>query len=322
MVLHLGSGGTHSSAEAQRAIKREVRQLLDKKVRADWHFDWPPSRAESISSNGQLNSIHKTPFLTPEPTAWCERTCSTASPSASDLDSDPASDSPSARPYRFDSPDDIEARLAACRKSRKRKRQHALAEEMSWNPGLAHFVARRNAWSCARAVPEATPPTSPHQPAPQTDENADAMNVDTPSRAAIFISPSSPAFADLIPVPPPLFPPTHPLRSRIVPSAYSEIYTKTVLETRTMSVPINLADMTRVLVHGWKESGEWPPKESVAEAGIAVRRKGIIGLDGVLGGDTAFGGGVGAGRHLRKGVLAVGRVLRLSGTGSGSRDGG
>lgn len=39
-------------------------------------------------------------------------------------------------------------------------------------------------------------------------------------------------------------------------------------------MPINLSDVVGALVHGWKEKGEWPPREGAGEttASTAARR--------------------------------------------------
>src|SRR5438477_12076202 len=63
-----------------------------------------------------------------------------------------------------------------------------------------------------------------------------------------------------IPLPPPIIPVAHPLRGLIHPGTYSGIYSRVTIQGTTPAVPINLADMTRVLVQGWKDNGEWPPK--------------------------------------------------------------
>jgi len=93
--------------------------------------------------------------------------------------------------------------------------------------------------------------------------------------------------------------PNHPIRRRISPDLYPEIYNKIILSGRTPSVPINLLVFTRALVQGWKDDGEWPPKQQPVERSIG-RKKGSHGES-----------------SIKSGVKAVGRVLRITGSISG-----
>ncbi|KAF2834606.1 hypothetical protein M501DRAFT_1009059 [Patellaria atrata CBS 101060] len=117
----------------------------------------------------------------------------------------------------------------------------------------------------------------------------------------------------------------HAIAAQINPALYPEIYTKVVLSSRTPSVPINLADMTRALVQGWKDDGEWPPKPSIPEPVIAgkrgkLARRVVPGMRGEVG---EGGQGAVASRekhpHVKRGVESVKRAFRLSGSGSGER---
>ncbi|TDZ25363.1 hypothetical protein Cob_v001886 [Colletotrichum orbiculare MAFF 240422] len=78
----------------------------------------------------------------------------------------------------------------------------------------------------------------------------------------------------IIPVPPPLLPPANPMRASITPSVYMSLYEKVILHALTPSCPVNLGDMIRACVVGWKRDGEWPPKPSAVDPGVvAVRRR-------------------------------------------------
>lgn len=90
--------------------------------------------------------------------------------------------------------------------------------------------------------------------------------------------------------------------------SHSELYEKVVRDNRSPAIPINLAHMTNVIVQGWKDEGNWPPKIGMPEPSIAVRR-GSANADGV-------GGGVMV-RRVRKETGMVQRVLD-----GGSMDGG
>lgn len=73
----------------------------------------------------------------------------------------------------------------------------------------------------------------------------------------------------LIPVAPPLISPENPIRATINPSIYPSIYTKVVVQGMTPTVPVNLADLTKAMVQGWKADGQWPPKPAVTSIVLA-----------------------------------------------------
>ncbi|OJJ76566.1 hypothetical protein ASPBRDRAFT_116605 [Aspergillus brasiliensis CBS 101740] len=54
----------------------------------------------------------------------------------------------------------------------------------------------------------------------------------------------------------------NPIRASITPAMYPSIYSKVVIQGLTPTVPINLADVTKAMVQGWKSDGQWPPKPS------------------------------------------------------------
>jgi hypothetical protein len=114
----------------------------------------------------------------------------------------------------------------------------------------------------------------------------------------------------LIPLAPPLLPSTHPVRARITPASYPEIYSKIILQSRTPSVPINLRTLLAALVAGWKADDEWPPKPSAT----ALLEKSIGRKKATAPSRTPNRAQRrdGEGEGLRHGVkAAVGRVLRL-----------
>lgn len=227
--------------------------------------------------------------------------------------------------YKFEAPDSVGKQLSDRRIAKKRKRFVGLEQEMEWNDGLAHWMRRRDAWCCARTATQidmddqvatsgilqandsasvssssprsSTSSSSPKQPSstpgssPSTTPDLTAIRTTTTATTTqSLISP----FEVLVPIAPPLLP-NHPIRRKISPSMYPEIYTKIILQSRTPSVPINLQNLVHALVQGWKTDGEWPPKTAVPEKSIGRKR-------------GSHSGG------LREGVKAVGRVLRLTGT--------
>ncbi|KAF6832138.1 hypothetical protein CPLU01_06384 [Colletotrichum plurivorum] len=137
-------------------------------------------------------------------------------------------------------------------------------------------------------------------------------------------SPASVTFPveTIIPVPAPLLPPANPMRASITPSVYISLYEKVIVHTLTPSCPVNLSDMIRACVVGWKRDGEWPPKASAAEPGIvAVRRRkkaadsqntttrrmsfGFLSRGEKTGAQDEAGGGKGIRKSLQK-VLGLG----------------
>ncbi|KAL1908527.1 hypothetical protein Sste5344_005613 [Sporothrix stenoceras] len=87
------------------------------------------------------------------------------------------------------------------------------------------------------------------------------------------------AVETIIPVAPPLLPPGNPMRASITPAIYLSLYDKLVSSSLQPSCPINLSDMIRSCVSGWKRDNEWPPRTvemsapAVAAMSIALRKK-------------------------------------------------
>lgn len=240
---------------AVQAAKLEIRT----NVRQDW--TWPPSPSQS-----------STPLRITASTQWRQRDSDTSalpSPQNSQSSISPPD------PYKYESPDS----LPQPRVARQQKRRRMTQEERTWNEGLATYLDRRDAWVGARST------------ARQNSDTTLANNVtcisDTPATLTYPSSPSSSSSQSrsaspspsLLPLPPPILPPENPIRASITPAAYSSIYSKVVTQGLTPTVPVNLSDMVRVLVQGWKENGEWPPKgegqvEAKAKATGGIRKSG------------------------------------------------
>lgn len=97
----------------------------------------------------------------------------------------------------------------------------------------------------------------------------------------------------VVPVMEPFLPETNYVRSSITPAIYASLYSKVIVQGLTPTIPINLSDVTKALVAGWKADGQWPPKPNVPPPGsdVPARRKGketspskndTITADGVL----------------------------------------
>lgn len=169
-------------------------------------------------------------------TTWRERE-SDSSPAHSPTPPDPEHD-----PYRFENPDALIT--IAAQRSLKRKR--AVRDEATHNPGLGTFIHRRDLWTGAVVMPVSPPSSSDEAPDPPT----------------------------LVPVPPPLVPRSNAVRAAITPAAYPSIYSKIVVQGLAPTIPVNLGDVVRAMVEGWRREGEWPPKskEGVEEEEGRVRR--------------------------------------------------
>lgn len=90
-------------------------------------------------------------------------------------------------------------------------------------------------------------------------------------------SPYSVADESYIPIVPSILSETNPIRASITPSMYPSIYSKVIVQSLTPTVPINLADVTKAMVQGWKADGQWPPKPAntniVLQDDATVRKK-------------------------------------------------
>ncbi|KAG8627005.1 hypothetical protein KVT40_004488 [Elsinoe batatas] len=340
---------------------REARRMLASKVKNDWDYpalpEWrthtrhPLDPPESVLVVDEQSTDLDMPTsawedqnpasLNFEPLTWKERDYSSASSTeeASAADFADFDDDHSRRKHKstFDTPDSVGDVIALRKENKKRKRAEELEQEMSWNTGLAHFIARRDAWTCARQPSQIPPLPAAALAEPRAFHRRSRLSISsrgassrtsaesstrsiasshTPDLDAhASPSPSSPSktppppteplpatLTIMIPIPPPLLP-NHPIRAKIGTSAYSEIYSKIILQARTPTVPINLSHITKSLVRGWIEEGNWPPKQGVLEP-LAGRKR-----------DKRLLAGIGRNGerhpHLSKGVKVFGRVLGL-----------
>ncbi|KAJ1324999.1 DUF4050 domain-containing protein [Microdochium nivale] len=103
-----------------------------------------------------------------------------------------------------------------------------------------------------------------------TDSKADAAAVSSSGEDA-----SSLPVETLLPIPRPLLPAANPMRASITPASYPSIYDKIVVHSMTPACPINLDDVIKSCVVGWKRDGEWPPRalEAPTTTVVAVRQQ-------------------------------------------------
>lgn len=347
MTLHLGLSSSSRNAQQQQQIKDAKRELREN-VRNDW--DYPPLpayqlpvRRREVARKDDEDSVAGFRFHTPDnyradghmpglhfdPVEWREREYSSEESTVEDSPVTTSSSGSKKSIFRFEGPDSVGTQIEDRKNARKRQRQKAMDEEVTWNDGLAHWLARRDAWCGAHtqsqittaqneAKNETATSTSASDSAGTTPRTSTSSTSSTPvtvsspsttpelipeQHTVINTRPPAPPSEILVPVAPTILP-NHPIRKRITPEIYPEIYSKIILQSRTPSVPINLSVLVKALVQGWKDDGEWPPKQGPVEKSIG-RKKG--------------------GSHessLKSGVKAVGRVLRITGGESsvGSRE--
>lgn len=297
--------------ENNQSAARAAKRFLDDRIRNDWSYPEMPPHWEH-SDEEVRNAVD-----------FRERYYGESDSSDSDIEPTTGASKDTAHDaYKFNSPDAIGDAVDLTRETRRKRRRMRLEDEMAENEGLRIWVERRDAWTGASSVRKYGTHRSTHSkpsppPAvPQHDSGngaQDTMQLDPTPETNI----ETPSTSDLLPVAPRLLA-SNPIRASITPKAYPDIYAKIVSSSRTPSVPINLADMTKALVQGWKDTNEWPPKVGPVDP-LAGRKRGIAGVLG--GGRDGLGIGMGRGEggfihrhpHLEKGVGSVRKILHLNG---------
>jgi hypothetical protein len=216
------------TSSGRQLLWRETNREIRANLRDDWKWPFGGPTHNRIDDDTQ----------------WRERYASASSSHGSS----------SPNPYKYDDPDSISLQV----ESRKSDRSQDLLDELCWNEGLRTYIARRNDWTGGSNVSE-LPKTCGPQP-----ESADmhlaahtkrtGENVTNKERVSAI-----PALVEIVPLPRPILPPSHPLRANITPTTYLNIYNKAIKESITPRIPINLSDMTQIISAGWKANGEWPP---------------------------------------------------------------
>ena len=338
MTLHLGLPHSSSRTTQHTQQIRDAKRELKEKVREDW--DYPalpayqlPIRRRQVAREDEEVRIAGFRFHTPDhyststiedaglpglhfdPLEWREREYSSDESADSASPASAGSGGSKKGPFRFERPDSVGSQIQDRKAARKRKRQKAMDDEVTWNDGLAHWLARRDAWSGAHtstqiqllhskndergvsASPSASAGTTPRT-STSSKSSASARMSSTSTTPELVTEatliqtrPAAPPSEILVPLAPTILV-NHPIRRRITSDIYPEIYSKIIMQSRTPSVPINLATLSKALVQGWKDDGEWPPKPAALEKSIGRKK----------GGEST----------LRSGVKAVGRVLRIT----------
>ena len=258
-----------------RATQKEaVRRFLNDAVKTDWTWEWPRPEVEATPDDTHAEE--------PVDLEWRERdewlsnvSDSEAEPNTPASKTTPISPTALKSPFRFDSPDGVGDTILKTERDRKRRRKRRLREEMDWNSGLRCFVERRDAWTGARHV---TPAVAR---APSPPKRISLSSGDGGSSTAVEPEEPEDEWEDddtEIPIAPPLIPPENPMRASIKPDVYNTIYDKVVIQQLTPSCPMNLKDVTRSCVQGWKRDGEWPPKPGPESPKTKRRRMSVAAL--------------------------------------------
>lgn len=279
--------------ENNQSAARAAKRFLDDRVRTDWAYPQVPPPWEH--SDEEVRAAVE----------FRERYYGESDSSDSDMEPATGATKDAAHDaYKFDSPDAIAAAVDRTRETRRKRRRLLLEAEMAENPGLRIWVERRDAWTGASSVRKYGTRVLAQSPSPPALPAHDSSTADAPPPPDTF---------DTCPVAPRLLA-DNPIRQSIGARAYTDIYAKIVTSSRTPSVPINLADMTRALVQGWKDTNEWPPKMGPIDPLAGKKRS----IGGVLGGGRdglgrAEGGFIHRHPHLEKGVGSVKKILHLNG---------
>lgn len=289
--------------ESNQTAARAAKRFLQDRVRNDWAYpDGPPVWS---ASDEEVRDAH----------GFRERYYGESESS----DSDPGDE---ADAYKFDSPDSIGDAVAQTREARRRRRRDRLEQEMQHNEGLRIWVERRDLWTGARSVNKYGTRRHAYSSAPVVAGEASESKAEGEHPPAqpepLSLDDGTLETFDVVPVAPRLLN-DNPIRESITPKAYPDIYQKIVVSSRTPSVPINLADMTKALVQGWKDSDEWPPRTALLDP-LAGKKRSITGA--ALNGQ--HGGFINRHPHLEKGVDSVRRIFHLNGhaQGTGHAEGG
>ena len=212
---------------------------------------------------------------------------------------------------------------------RRRKRRKLIEEEMEWNEGMRLFTERRDVWTGGRRAKRKRDSSHnnrtyvAHSDSSNTlgsgatadgggGNNSEDQDLSSPppSDADNDVDDSDPV--ELVPIAPRMLA-DNPIRANILPATYPSIYSKVVLQGLSPSVPINLSDMTRALVQGWKDEGQWPPKPTTTTTTTTADQDVVMFRKKNANSSTST-----AGNRVRRSVGAMRKVFGFSGSGSAS----
>jgi hypothetical protein len=290
-LFHLAiSAASSSTMENNLTAARASRRFLEERLRNDWQYPDVPA-IWSASDEEVRDAVE-----------FRERYYGESE--SGDSDNEDEGDGP----YKFDNPDSIAVAVASTRDARRKRRRERMEREMKENEGLRIWVERRDTWTGATSVKKYG---TSRQRQPDRSTSAEGYSSEehapTPSGSESQSLHSAPQdTSDLVPVAPRLLD-ENPIRASITPKTYRDIYQKIVVSSRTPSVPINLADMTKALVQGWKDSDEWPPRAGAVDP-LAGKKRPSTGT--ASNGHQA--GFIHRHPHLEKSVDGMKKILHLN----------
>jgi hypothetical protein len=276
--------------EDNLSAARASRRYLEERLRNDWEY--PEVPAVWSASDEEVRDA----------AGFRERYYGESESGDSDQEDEGAG------PYRFDNPESIGDAVASTREARRRRRKERLEREMKDNEGLRIWVERRDVWTGAASVRKygTSRQRHAHRPSSAAGYSSEEHAV-TPTGSESHSIASAQDTSDLVPVAPRILP-DNPIRASITPKAYKDIFQKIVVSSRTPSVPINLADMTKALVQGWKDTDEWPPRVGAPDP-LAGKKRSVTGAAS----HGHEGGFIARHPHLGKSVDGMKRILHLNG---------
>lgn len=259
--------------------KEAVKRYLGERVKSNWTYEWPRPESDTL--------VEDPPILNAESLSeqkWKERDewQSDASASTDNLaipTTATSPDTPSARDstFRFETPDGIGDAIKQLQHEKKERRKRRLAEEIAINDGLKCFVARRDAWTGARKVSK--PKKGSFALPKPVQQRGSVSSGDGGSSTAIEAEDDEEWETETeIPIAPPLIPAENAMRASVSPAAYNVIYDKVVVQSITPACPLNLKDVVRSCVQGWKRDGQWPPKSMPEPAKRKSRKLSVASL--------------------------------------------
>ncbi|KAF4508316.1 hypothetical protein G6O67_004715 [Ophiocordyceps sinensis] len=144
-------------------------------------------------------------------------------------------------------------------------RRFFFRHSMSGSPPTSIPSTMAQAADAAGAVSDASSLAKDNDKELKTLKTQDSEVSDSPP------PPESYPVETLVPVGQPLLPPNNSLRASITPAVYVSLYDKVVINNLQPACPVNLSDMLRSCIAGWKRDGEWPPRAAVVDSTLAVR---------------------------------------------------
>lgn len=270
--------------------KDAVRAYLTERVKKNWDWEWPQpdeSSPESLPAPPNVEGTDTGEKQWRERDEWLSN--ASEDEDKTGMPSYVASpDTPSTRhsQFRFESADGLGDDIKRINWERKQRRKKRLADELAWNNGLQCFVARRDAWTGARKVYRSNQGKTVlklgKRPSVISADGSSSTAIENEDTIIEKTEDEDEWEDDIeVPVAPPILPPENQMRASISPSAYNTIYDKIILQQMTPLCPMNLKDVIRSCVQGWKRDGEWPPKPTIPEPRKKGRKMSVASLFGI-----------------------------------------